>query len=99
MNMQNLMAQAQKMQRDITKKKEEVENTIFEGKSEWVELKMNGKKELQSIKITNEGPLDKEDIEMLEDMIKIALNDAATKIDKEFENKMGSYGAAFNGMF
>ena len=34
MNMQNLMAQAQKMQRDITKKKEEIDNSTFEGDSE-----------------------------------------------------------------
>ena len=34
MNMQKLMAEAQKMQRDITKKQEELENTVFEGKSE-----------------------------------------------------------------
>lgn len=99
MNMQNLMAQAQKMQRDITKKKEEVENTIFEGNSEWVKIEMNGKKELQSIKITKEGSLDTDDIEMLEDMIKIAMNDATNKVDKEFEAKMGAYGSALNGMF
>ena len=39
MNMQNLMAQAQKMQRDITKKKEELDNSTFEGVSEWVKVK------------------------------------------------------------
>ena len=52
MNMQKLMAEAQKMQRDITKKQEELENTVFEGKSEWIELSMNGKYELKSFKIT-----------------------------------------------
>ena len=45
MNMQNLMAQAQKMQRDITKKKEEIDNSTFEGDSEWVKVEINGKKE------------------------------------------------------
>ena len=44
MNMQNLMAQAQRMQRDIMKKKEEVEKQSFTGKSELVEITMNGNK-------------------------------------------------------
>lgn len=44
MNMQQIMAQAQKMQRDITKKKEEINNSSFEGVSEWVTVKINGKK-------------------------------------------------------
>ena len=43
MNMQNLMAQAQKMQRDITAKKDELEKTEFTGKSEWVEVVFNAK--------------------------------------------------------
>ena len=76
MNMQNLMAQAQKMQRDITKKKEEIDNTIFEGKSEWVIIKINGKKELVSLSIIYNSDLSVDDKEILEDMIKIAYNDA-----------------------
>lgn len=99
MNMQNLMAQAQKMQRDIAKKKEELDNTIFKGSSEWVELEINGKKELQSLKITYEEPIDAEDKEALEDMIKIAFNKAIAEVDKETEKKMGSYGAGLGGLF
>ena len=44
MNMQNLMAQAQRMQKDITKKQEEIYKKTFVGKSEWIEITMNGKK-------------------------------------------------------
>ena len=44
MNIQNLMAQAQKMQKDITKKKEEIDNSTFEGTSEWVTVEIKGKK-------------------------------------------------------
>lgn len=44
MNIQNLMAQAQKMQKEISKKKEEIDNTTFEGVSEWIKVEMNGKK-------------------------------------------------------
>ena len=99
MNMQNLMAQAQKMQRDITKKKEEIDQTIFEGKSEWIIVKMNGKKELQSVKITYDGTIENDDKELLEDMIKIAVNKAVADIDKEIESKMGAFGGGLGGLF
>lgn len=98
MNMQNLMAQAQKMQRDITKKKEEIDNSIFTGESEWINLEINGKKELQKIKITFEGPIEDDDKEVLEDMIKIAFNKATAAVDKEMEEKMGSLGG-LGGLF
>jgi hypothetical protein len=98
MNMQNLMAQAQKMQRDITKKKEEIDNSTFEGDSEWVKVEINGKKELQKIKITFEGPIEDDDKEALEDMIKIAVNKAIAAVDKETEEKMGSLGG-LGGLF
>ena len=99
MNIQNLMAQAQKMQKEITKKKEEIDNSIFTGTSEWVNVEMNGKKEIERVKITFEGTIEQDDKEMLEDMIKIAVNDAVEKIDKEVESKMGAYGSSFNGLF
>jgi len=98
MNMQNLMAQAQKMQRDITKKKEEIDNSTFEGDSEWVKVEINGKKELQKIKITFEGSIENDDKEVLEDMIKIAFNKAVAAVDKEMEDKMGSLGG-LGGLF
>lgn len=98
MNMQNLMAQAQKMQRDITKKKEEIDNSTFEGDSEWVKVEINGKKELQKIKITFEGPIEDDDKEALEDMIKIAVNKAIAAVDKETKEKMGSLGG-LGGLF
>ena len=98
MNMQKLMQQAQAMQRDLTKKQEELEKTIFEGKSEWVELEMNGKYELKSFKITYENPIEKDDKEMLEDMINIALSDALGKIKTQKDKIMGSYGQ-MGGLF
>lgn len=98
MNMQNLMAQAQKMQRDIQKKKEEIDKTIFTGKSEMVEVQYNGKKEMVSIKITA-SDLGSDDLEILEDMILLASKDAITKIDKEIEEKMGSFGSGLGGLF
>lgn len=98
MNMQKLMQQAQAMQRDITKKQQELESTIFEGKSEWVELTMSGKYEIKSFKITYEGTVEQDDKEMLEDMINIALSDAIGKINAQKEKMMGAYGS-MGGLF
>lgn len=98
MNMQKLMAEAQKMQRDITKKQQELEATIFEGKSEWIDLSINGNYELKSFKINYEEDITKEDKEILEDMINIALNDALKKVKTEKDKIMGSYGS-MGGLF
>ena len=100
MNMQALMAQAQKMQRKKKKKKEELDNMEFEGHSELVDVIMSGKKEILSVKIKCEGTLDSDDVEALEDMIKIAVNDAVNKIEKETEKQLGSYNAGgLGGLF
>lgn len=97
MNMQQIMQQAQRMQRDITKKKEEIDKMEFLGKSEWVEIVFNGKREIKSFKIVKDE-IDGDDKEMLEDMIMIAIKDAFSKIDKESESKLGSY-ASMSGLF
>ncbi|MBS5862049.1 MAG: YbaB/EbfC family nucleoid-associated protein [Firmicutes bacterium] len=97
MNMQQIMQQAQRMQRDITKKKEEIDGMEFLGKSEWVEIVFNGKREIKSFKILKDE-IDADDKEMLEDMIMIAIKDAFSKIDKETESKLGSY-ASMSGLF
>ena len=68
----------------------------FLGKSEWVEIVFNGKREIKSFKILKE--IDGDDKEMLEDMIMIAIKDAFSKIDKESESKLGSY-ASMSGLF
>lgn len=98
MNMQQIMQQAQRMQREITKKKEEIDNMEFSGKSEWIEVNFNGKREIKSFKILKEGIIDEEDKEMLEDMIMLAIKDAFNKIDTETEKKMGQY-ASMSGLF
>ena len=98
MNMQSIMAQAQKMQRDITKKKEEIDNMEFEGNSELVDVKMSGSKEILSVNIKCNGSLDSDDVEALEDMIKIAMNDAISKVEKDTEAKLGSYSKQLGGL-
>ena len=99
MNMQSLMAQAQKMQKDITKKKEEIDATLFTGKSEWVEVVLNGKKELKSLKILKDGSIEDDEKEILEDMLTIAINNALSAIDAETNKKLGAYSQSLNGLF
>lgn len=99
MNMQNLMAQAQRMQKDIQKKQEEINKTEYEASSGAVNIKINGKKEVLSIKIDKNIINDTDDIDALEDMLKIAFNDAINKVNKDTENKMGVYAKGLNGLF
>ena len=98
MNMQAMMQQAQKLQRDMLKAKDEVEGKTFTSKQSLVEVVMKGNKEVLSVKIEAEN-LDKEDIEMLEDMIVVAINNAMKEIDKETEEKMGKYTQGMPGLF
>ena len=91
MNMQAMMQQAQKLQRDMLKAKDEVEGKTFTSKQSLVEVVMKGNKEVLSVKIEAEN-LAKEDIEMLEDMIVLAVNENIKQIDKEMENKLGKFG-------
>ncbi len=98
MNMQNLMAQAQKIQREITSKKEELEKMEFIGKSEWVEVTYSGSKELKSVKILKTGTINAEDVEILEDMFLIATKDAYIKINNAMTEKLGQYAGALDGL-
>lgn len=98
MNIQAMMKQAQKLQKDMMKTKEEVEKKEFEGKSSFVTVRANGAKEILSVKI-NQDEISSEDKEMLEDMILLAVNDVLKKIDKEMEEKMGSYTSGLPGLF
>ncbi len=97
MNIQNIMAQAQKMQKEITKKQEEIYAMTFVGKSEWVDVSMNGKKMVMKIEIKYDGDINGEK-EMLADMITIAINDAHKQIDKEIEQKLGVYSKQLGGL-
>lgn len=97
MNMQSIMQQAQRMQRDLQKKKDEISAQLFPGKYEFVEVTLNGKKEMVSCKIDKEE-LSKEDIEMLEDFILMAVKDSIQKIEKEYEAKLGQYAGMLDGL-
>lgn len=91
MNMNNIMAQAQKMQKDIEKKQEEINNSEYTGTSQLVDIVLYGSKKIKTLTIKNKENLEAEDLEMLEDMIKIAFNDAVSKIEADIEAKLGMY--------
>ena len=98
MNIQAMMKQAQKLQKDMLKEKEEINNTTFEGKSSFVNVKVKGNKKIESIKIDADS-MEKEDIEMLEDMLLVAINDAMKQIDDMTEKKLGKYTQGMPGLF
>ncbi len=91
MNMQAMLKQAQAMQKDMLKIKEEIDNTEFVGESSLVSVVLKGTKELVSVKI-NADSLDSDDVEALQDMIVVAVNQANKKIDDMMEKKMGKFG-------
>jgi len=97
MNMQAMLKQAQKMQKDMMTEKNKIDETIYEGNSQLVTIKMKGTKELLDVKIDSET-LEKDDIEMLQDMITVAVNDALKKIDVDTEEKMGKYTKGMPGL-
>lgn len=99
MNMQALMRQAQNLQKDMLKSKEEIDKMEFEATSSFVTVKVNGKKEILDVKIKVDKDFDISDIEILEEMIQIAMNDALSKVDKETEKKMGKYSSMMPGLF
>ena len=91
MNMQAMMKQAQALQKEMLKAKEEVDNTLFTGESSFVKVTVKGTKEVESIEI-NADSLDADDIEALQDMIVVAINQANKKVDSLMESKMGKFG-------
>ena len=98
MNMQALMKQAQAMQKEIASLKTEIDNTEFTGKSSLVTIKANGKKEVLEVLISQDVTDLGEDLEMLQDMILVAINDAFKQVDQTTETKMGKYSSMMNGM-
>lgn len=98
MNIQAMMKQAQKLQTDMMAAKEEINNTTYTGTSSFVTVKVKGDKKIESIKIDKDS-IDKEEIEIVEDMLVIAINNANKDIDKDTEAKLGKYTQGMPGLF
>ena len=98
MNIQAMMKQAQKLQSDMMKVKDEIDNMEFSAVNGLVTVKMNGKKEILDVKIEKDEDFSLDDVEMLQDMIKIAVNDGMKQIDKVTEEKMERF-SSIPGLF
>ena len=87
MNIQQVMKQAQQMQERLEKQMAELRVEASAGGG-MVTAVVNGAKQVQSIKIDPEV-VSKEDVEMLQDLIVAAVNDAQRKADEELQKTMG----------
>ncbi len=98
-NMTNLMKQAQKMQRQMeetTKELESKEYTATAGGGA-VAVTISGKKEIISVKLSEEV-VDPDDIEMLEDLIVAATNEALRKVEEASEAAMSKFTGGLGGL-
>ena len=101
-NINNLMKQAQAMQKQMEEMQKEVEAAEFEASvgGGAISVRVNGKKEVLGINIKPEV-VDPDDVEMLEDLVLSAVNEALRKADEETANKMGKLtgGLKMPGLF
>lgn len=103
-NMANLMKQAQKMQRQMEEQAKEMESKEFTATAGGgaVEATVSGAKKLLKIKL-DEEVVDPEDVEMLEDLIVAAINEALDKVEAETSSAMskltGGMGGGMPGLF
>lgn len=94
-----MLKKIKKMQEDMVKAQQEINNATFYGTAGGglVDVAVKGTKEVVNVKI-NADSLDKDDLEILEDSLVAALNDAFKKVDKETEETMGQFTAGVPGM-
>ena len=85
MDFGKLMEQASRMQESLGRLEDELNATVYEGSSNGLTVKINGKMECQEIHIPEEMM---DDREMLEDMIRIALNQASQKANDDREKRL-----------
>lgn len=98
----NMMKQIQKMQEEMTKTQEELEEKELSATAGGgaVSVTVNGKKQLKSVKI-DPDVVDEDDIEMLEDLIIAATNEALSKVDELTNSEMSKFTGGMNipGLF
>lgn len=101
MNMNNLMKQAQKMQRQMLEAQEAMGEKTLEVTSGGgaVKIVINGKKEIQELKI-NPEVVDADDVEMLEDLVLSAVNEAVRQAEEMYTSEISKItGGAGGGLF
>ncbi len=99
-NMSNLMKQAQRMQRQMEEGQKQLEEKEFTAKAGGgaVEATVSGKKELLKLAISEEA-VDPEDVEMLQDMIIAAVNEAMKQAEDASQELMGKMAGGLGGGF
>ena len=92
-NMNNLMKQAQRMQRQMEESKKALEEKEFTASSGGgaVEVVVTGKKQVKTLTISPDA-VDPDDVEMLQDLILAAINEAMKQVDEESEKLFGGMG-------
>lgn len=97
MNIQAMMAQARKLQKDLEKTTNEINNTIFKYENDNVLVEGTGDNKITKVVIKNEDIL--EDKEIVEDIILVAVNDVLNQVKTTKENKLGKYTNGLGGLF
>ena len=100
MNMQQMMQQAQKLQEQMAQAKEELEDARVTGTAGGgaVTVTISGSKRFISVQIKPEV-VDPDDVEMLEDLIISAMNEALRQVEEMYNNEMGRLTGGMGGMF
>lgn len=101
-NMNNMMKQVKKMQDQMMKAQEELKEKTVEGKAGGgvVTVIVNGHKEVKDVQIKPEA-VDPDDIDMLQDLVLAAINDAMKQVDEMTSQQMGQFTGGMNipGLF
>ena len=97
MNMQAMMQQARKLQKELEKTTTEIDNTTFKYENDNVLVEGLGSNKITKIEIKNEDIL--EDGEMLADVLTVAVNNVLDQVKKEKERKLSKYGSGLGGLF
>ena len=97
-NMNNLMKQAQRMQRQMEESQKALEEATFTAQAGGgaVEVTVTGNKEVTAIKLSPEA-VDPDDVEMLEDLIMVAVNDAMKQVDEANSSSMARMTGGMGG--
>lgn len=98
---QQAMMRLKKMQKQMMDAQKQLEETVFIGTAGggMVTVEVKGTHEVLSVTIDPDALESKEDIEMIQDTIVAALNDANRKLDSESQKLLGGFGGGLGGLF
>ena len=97
MNIQAMMAQAKKLQKELEKTTSEIEGKTFTYENENILVECLGTNELTKVEIKNDDIL--VDKELLADVLLVAVNDVLNQVKKEKDSKLGKYTNGLGGLF